>query len=144
MASRRISSARLCCWPHQTAAISLARSSTSTAACSWCDQTQDFMKPKVDVSQLFNGIMSHTLDHVAEKHGEAATHHLFFELYNHTFSFLEREFGLEAVQALWESIADRRLCALEELMRTKGFEGMGEYWRQTLGQEGADFEMEVT
>ena len=102
------------------------------------------MATQVDVSTIFRDILNHTLNHLCEEHGEASMHHLFFELYNHTFSFLEREFGFEAVQAYWDSVADRALSDLERLMRTKGFKGMEEYWRATLGQEGADYEMHVT
>ena len=102
------------------------------------------MESKVNVADVFSGIMANTMNHVLEKHGEQAMHHLFFELYDHTFSFLDREFGFEAVQAFWDFIADRQLTVLEDLMKTKGFKGMEEYWRQTLGQEGADYEMEVT
>ena len=102
------------------------------------------MATKVDVSEIFGNIMNHTMRHVGEKHGEQAAHRLFFELYDHTFSFLDREFGFEAVEAFWESIADRQLRPLEELMRTKGFKGMEEYWRATLDQEGADADMKVS
>ena len=96
-----------------------------------------------NVAEIFDGIMSHTLGYVAANHGELAAHHLFFELYDRTFAFLEREFGPEAVEAYWASIADTRLGALEGLMRAKGFKGMEEYWRATLGQEGADYDMQV-
>jgi len=102
------------------------------------------MSDAVNVSRIFDAILSHTMKHVAGKHGEPAAHRLFFELYDHAFTFLEREYGREAVVAFWESIADRQLGALEELMRTKGFRGMEEYWRATLGQEGADYEMKAT
>lgn len=102
------------------------------------------MAKKPNVAKIFDGIMSHSMSHVAAQHGEQAAHRLFFELYDHTFSFLEREYGREAVVAFWETIADRQLGALEELMRKKGFKGMEEYWRATLGQEGADYEMKVT
>jgi len=102
------------------------------------------MKSKVDVTKIFDRIMADTMGHVFEQHGEKAVHHLFFELYNHTFSFLEREYGFNAVRLYWEFIADHELSSLEHLMKTKGFKGMEEYWRSTLGQEGADYEMEVT
>jgi len=97
----------------------------------------------VNISEIFGGILGHAMDHVALTHGEQAAHHLFFELYDHVFTFLDREAGSDAVQALWKSIADRQLGHLEQLMRSKGFRGMEEYWRATLGQEGADFEMNV-
>ena len=54
------------------------------------------------------------------------------------------EFGFEAVQAYWDFIADRELSDLEGLMSAKGFKGMQEYWCATLGQEGADYEMDLT
>ena len=101
------------------------------------------MASKVNVEEIFTGIMTGTMSHVSQQHGELAMQHLFFELYDYMFSFLEREFGFPAVKAFWESIADQQLATLEELMRTKGFQGMEEYWRNTLGQEGADYEMDV-
>ena len=58
-------------------------------------------------------------------------------------AFLEREFGFEAVKTFWELVADRHLGPLEERMKAKGFKGMEEYWRATLEQEGADYEMKV-
>ena len=102
------------------------------------------MNEQVKVSDLFNDIMAHTMRHVSDRHGEQAMHRLFFELYSHTFTHLEREFGFDAVREFWESIADSQLSDLENLMKTKGFKGMEEYWRATCGQEGADYEMDVT
>ena len=101
------------------------------------------MASKVNVSEIFDRILSDTMQHVRNEHGEEAVHHLFFELYNHTFGFLERQFGYEAVTRYWQFIGDRSLGDLEQLMRTKGFKGMEEYWRATLVQESADYEMEV-
>ena len=100
--------------------------------------------PSVQVAQVFESILSQTMRHVASAHGEAAAHHLFFELYDHTFAFLEREFGRDAVVQYWNFIADNQLGVLEDLMKRKGFAGMEEYWRATLGQEGADYTMKRT
>ncbi len=97
----------------------------------------------VQVSDIFNGILRHAMDHVSTAHGAKPAQHLFFELYNQVFCFLEREYGHEAVERFWESVADRELGPLEHLMRTKGFEGMAEFWRSTLEQEGAPYEMTV-
>jgi len=102
------------------------------------------MTMKVDVAEIFNGVMANTMSHVQQVHGEKAMHNLFFELYSQTFSFLDREFGFEAVHRFWDFIADEQLDVLESLMREKGFKGMEEYWRNTLDQEGADYEMQVT
>ena len=102
------------------------------------------MNSDVNVSRIFSDILVHTMKEVDARHGPHAAHRLFFELYDHTFTFLEREYGREAVQAFWESIADLQLGRLEQLMREKGFKGMEEYWRATLGQEGADYEMRTS
>ena len=101
------------------------------------------MASKVNVSRVFDRILSDTMQYVRREHGDEAAQHLFFELYNHTFGFLERQFGREAVTGYWQSIGDQSLGDLEHLMRTKGFKGMEEYWRATFGQEGADYEMQV-
>ncbi len=102
------------------------------------------MAAKVNVTKIFDDIMAGTMRHVVERHGEQAMHGLFFELYDHTFAFLDREFGFDAVMAYWNFISDDQLGVLEELMKTRGFRGMETYWRHTLGQEGADYEMQVT
>jgi hypothetical protein len=102
------------------------------------------MTSPVDVSRIFSDILVHAMQQVNAAHGAHAAHRLFFELYDHTFTFLEREYGSAAVEAFWASIADHRLGDLETLMREKGFKGMEEYWRATLGQEGADYEMQTT
>jgi len=99
---------------------------------------------KVDVLEMFNGVMANTMNHVHQVYGEKAMQQLFFELYSHTFSYLDREHGFDAVEGFWDFIADQQLGALESLIREKGFKGMEEYWRNTLDQEGADYEMQVS
>lgn len=103
------------------------------------------MATNVNVTKIFDDIMASTMRHVVEQHGEQAMHGLFFELYDHTFAFLEREFGFDAVMTYWNFISDDQLSVLEELMKTKGFRGMEQYWLDTMGQEGAtDYQMDVT
>lgn len=68
----------------------------------------------------------------------------FILAYNELFSFLEEEYGREAVIKFWEYISDRFLFNLDRLVREKGIEGMKEYWTHTLTEEGADYEMKVT
>ena len=101
------------------------------------------MASDVKVAELFDRILSDTMQHLRREHGEEAAQHLFFELYNHTFAFLERQFGFEAVTRYWQYISDQSLVDLEHLIRSKGFKGMEEYWRATFGQEGADYDMQV-
>ena len=102
------------------------------------------MADRVEVSEIFAQIMANALCYVESEHGAQAAHHLFFELYSHTFAFLERELGFEAVTRFWEYIADHQLGPLEHLMRTRGFEGMEQYWSAVAAQEGGEFEMKRT
>ena len=102
------------------------------------------MARDVNVSDLFNRMLADTMTHVAQRHGDQAVHRLFFELYDRTFAFLERELGFDAVLAYWDHIADNHLEELESLIRSHGFEGMARYWRATLGQEGSDYDMHVS
>ena len=102
------------------------------------------MPDRVSVSDIFAQIMANTMRFVEEKHGEESAHRLFFELYSHTFDYLDREHGFDAVEKFWEFIADTQLGPLENLMRTKGFAGMEEYWSAVAAQEGGKFEMKRT
>jgi hypothetical protein len=102
------------------------------------------MKSSVQVGEIFAGITSNMMRYVAERHGDKAMQHLFFELYDHTFTFLEREYGAAAVEAFWNWIADEQLGSLEHLMRTRGFAGMAEYWQATIEQEGATYDVQVS
>ncbi|MBC7319859.1 hypothetical protein H5T89_04370 [bacterium] len=68
----------------------------------------------------------------------------FILAYNELFSFLEEEYGRQAVIEFWKYISDRFLSNLDRLVREKGIEGMKEYWTHTLTEEGADYEMRVT
>ena len=101
------------------------------------------MASNVNVGQILGEILAGTMGHLRDRHGDKVALQLFFELYNQTFNYLERELGFEAVQAYWKFISDQQMSVLENLVRTKGFEGMAEYWRNTLGQEGAQYEMDV-
>lgn len=67
----------------------------------------------------------------------------FILAYNELFSFLEENYGKQAVIEFWEYISDEFLNNLDRLVREKGIKGMEEYWTHTLTEEGADYEMKV-
>jgi hypothetical protein len=102
------------------------------------------MTERVDVSGTFEHIIVDAMRYVEHAHGADVAHRLFFELYDHTFAFLDRELGFDAVKAFWEQVADHELGPLEELMRTRGFEGMEQYWSAVAAQEGGVFELHRT
>jgi len=68
----------------------------------------------------------------------------FILAYNELFSFLDENYGKQAVIGFWEYISDRFLTNLDQLVGEKGIVGMKEYWTHTLTEEGAEYEMKVT
>ena len=70
----------------------------------------------------------------------------FIEIYNETFKYIEKEYGAEAVKDLWQTISAQWCVHLDDLVREKGLEGMGEYWAGnggTLGREKAVYEISL-
>ena len=65
----------------------------------------------------------------------------FILAYNEFFNFLHQRHGKQAVIDLWVEISDSGLGNLRELVAKKGIQGMKEYWRRTLREEGADYTM---
>lgn len=64
--------------------------------------------------------------------------------YDWTFEYLRREYGEAAVRAYWEqAIAFDSQQHARALIRTKGFQGMAEYWGHTLTEEEAGYAMEL-
>jgi|LSQX01.1.fsa_nt_gb hypothetical protein len=77
---------------------------------------------------------------------EKMTVHDFIVTYNETFKFIEDKYGVEAVKDLWKTISEEWCTHLDELIRTKGLEGMVEYWGGeggTLGREKAEYEINL-
>jgi len=72
------------------------------------------------------------------------TVHDFIVIYNETFKYIDGKYGTEAVRDLWSAISRRWCGHLRELVKTKGLEGMLEYWGGsdgTLGREKAEYEI---
>ncbi len=67
----------------------------------------------------------------------------FILAYNELFSFLDENYGKQAVIEFWKYISDEFLNNLDKLVQEKGIRGMEEYWTHTLTEEGADYEMKV-
>jgi hypothetical protein len=70
----------------------------------------------------------------------------FILAYNHTFSYLEEKFGIEAVKDLWQTISDKWCTHLRSLVEKKGLQGMLEYWggdSGTLSREKAGYEVYI-
>lgn len=70
----------------------------------------------------------------------------FIVIYNETFKYIDENYGVDAVKDLWTTISDSWCLHFRELIKTKGLEGMLEYWggdQGTLGREKADFEVSL-
>ena len=74
------------------------------------------------------------------------TVHDFIVVYNETFKYIEEKYGVMALLDLWKTISEEWCTHLDELIKTKGLEGMVEYWggeSGTLGREKAEFEISL-
>jgi hypothetical protein len=64
----------------------------------------------------------------------------FIRYYDWTFEYLRRQYGEEAVERYWaQAIAFNSQNHANVLIRTKGLEGMAEYWGHTLASEEAGY-----
>ncbi|NPV54875.1 MAG: hypothetical protein HPY71_15395 [Firmicutes bacterium] len=68
----------------------------------------------------------------------------FILAYNEIFKFLKELGGQPALDDFWRNISQKYLLNLEELVSRDGIRGMEAYWRHTLEEEAADYEMTVT
>ncbi|OHB54569.1 MAG: hypothetical protein A2Y12_09610 [Planctomycetes bacterium GWF2_42_9] len=62
----------------------------------------------------------------------------FIPAYNELFVFLENKADKQAVVTFWESLSDKFLYNLREIVKAKGVAGCFEYWSRTLAEEAAD------
>ena len=70
----------------------------------------------------------------------------FIVVYNETFKYVEKNYGVDALKNLWGTISEQWCKHLDDLIRTKGLDGMLEYWggtQGTLGREKADCEVSL-
>ncbi len=68
----------------------------------------------------------------------------FFGVYCATFKYIADTYGRDALEAYWaEYVADQFLDHLEQLVATKGLQGMYEYWSRALEEEDAGFRLEL-
>lgn len=63
--------------------------------------------------------------------------------YNKLFKKVHERDGKEAVIKLWEAMSDAWLDELKELAIDGGLAGCYRYWQETLGAEGAVYEIEL-
>jgi hypothetical protein len=74
------------------------------------------------------------------------TVHDYIVIYYETFKYIEKEYGVDNVKELWSTISGQWCTHLRELIKSKGLEGMLQYWggnKGTLGREKADFEVSL-
>jgi len=67
----------------------------------------------------------------------------FIPAYSELFKFLESRGGKEAVLDFWNYLSDEFLGNLKSAVEQHGLRGCWEYWSHTLGEEAADFTMEL-
>ena len=65
----------------------------------------------------------------------------FIPAYSELFKYLEKIGGQPAVIKFWEYLSDNFLTNLKSLVEQNGIRGCWEYWKKTLNEEAADFEM---
>lgn len=63
----------------------------------------------------------------------------FCAYYDWTFEYLRKLGGEQAVQDYWQSISRDSQKHAFDLIKSKGFEGMDEYWGHTLAEEEAGY-----
>lgn len=68
----------------------------------------------------------------------------FILAYNELFKFLKERGGQPALDEFWKMISEKYLFNLDALVARKGIKGMEEYWRRSLDEEAADYDMTVT
>jgi hypothetical protein len=67
----------------------------------------------------------------------------FIAAYSELFKFLESRGGAAAVEGFWNYLSDRFLGNLRSAAAEQGLRGCWLYWSHTLGEEAADFTMEL-
>lgn len=67
----------------------------------------------------------------------------FIAAYSELFKFLESRGGTAAVEDFWNYLSDRFLGNLRSAATEHGLRGCWLYWSHTLGEEAADFTMEL-
>ena len=67
----------------------------------------------------------------------------FIPAYSELFKFIEAKEDKKAVVGFWEYLSDTFLTNLNDLVVEQGIEGCWTYWSKTLGEEAADFTMEL-
>lgn len=65
----------------------------------------------------------------------------FIPAYSALFKHLDKRGGKKAVVDFWEFLSDRFLGNLRDLVAEHGLRGCWMYWKHTLNEEAADFEM---
>lgn len=65
----------------------------------------------------------------------------FIPAYSALFKALEKRGGAKAVEDFWNTLSDRFLGNLRDLVAAHGIRGCWLYWSHTLGEEAADFTM---
>lgn len=67
----------------------------------------------------------------------------FIPAYSELFKFLEERGGKQAVIDFWNTLSDRFLVNLKNLVEQHGIRGCWLYWTHTLNEEAADFTIEL-
>ncbi len=67
----------------------------------------------------------------------------FIPFYSELFKFLDEQGGEKAVLDFWNTLSDRYLVNLKDLVREHGIRGCWIYWSRALNEEAAGFTMEL-
>ena len=67
----------------------------------------------------------------------------FIPAYSELFKYIEQKKDKTAVVDFWNYLSDKFLTNLKDLVAINGIRGCWIYWNKTLGEEAADFTMEL-
>ena len=68
----------------------------------------------------------------------------FILFYNEIFKYIDKNFGKQEVEKLWDSIKNTYCIKLDDLVRKKGLKGMYEYFSKNLKEEGGRHHITLT
>ncbi|MCK5567271.1 MAG: hypothetical protein KAI62_05120, partial [Actinomycetia bacterium] len=68
----------------------------------------------------------------------------FILFYSEIFKYLDKNFGKEDVDKLWEGIKNTYCQKIDTIVKEKGLKGMYEYWSKTLAEEGGRYHLTLT